>query len=150
MAKNVIVQFWKGDLELLADAAQNGYAIVNSLHSSTYLDYGYSSIPLAKAYAFNPIPEGLDAKFHKNIYGLGCQMWSEWTPTNADVERQAFPRIAAYAEVGWTTMENKDYDSFKVALKKMEKHWDTLGINYFKDSDKLEAELKAKQAAESN
>ena len=148
LAKNVIVQFWKGDLELLADAAQNGYAIVNSLHSSTYLDYGYSSIPLEKAYAFNPIPEGLDAKFHKNIYGLGCQMWSEWTPTNADVERQAFPRIAAYAEVGWTTMENKDYDSFKIALKKMEKHWDTLGINYFKDSDKLEAELKAKQEAE--
>ncbi|MGV8815169.1 MAG: beta-N-acetylhexosaminidase [Gelidibacter sp.] len=149
LAKNVIVHFWKGDLELLTDAAQNGYAIVNSLHSSTYLDYSYSSIPLEKAYAFNPIPEGLDAKFHKNIYGLGCQMWSEWTPTNADVERQAFPRIAAYAEVGWTTLENKDYDSFKVALKKMEKHWDTLGINYFKDSDKLEAELKAQQETDS-
>ena len=150
LAKNVIVQFWKGDLELLADAAQNGYAIVNSLHSSTYLDYSYTSIPLKKAYDFNPIPEGLDPQYHKNIYGLGCQMWSEWTPTNADVERQAFPRIAAYAEVGWTTLENKDYDSFKVALKKMEKHWDTLGINYFKDSDKLEAELKAKQEAGSN
>lgn len=145
LAKNVIVQFWKGDLELLSDAAQNGYAIVNSLHSSTYLDYSYTSIPLEKAYNFNPIPEGLDAKFHKNIYGLGCQMWSEWTPTNADVERQAFPRIAAYAEVGWTELENKDYDSFKIALKKMEKHWDTLGINYFKDSDKLEAEQKAKK-----
>ncbi|MGC1631771.1 MAG: beta-N-acetylhexosaminidase [Gelidibacter sp.] len=147
LAKNTIVHFWKGDLELLSDAAKNGYAIVNSLHSSTYLDYSYRSIPLKKAYDFNPIPEGLDPQYHKNIYGLGCQMWSEWTPTNADVERQAFPRIAAYAEVGWTTPENKDYDSFKVALKKMEKHWDTLGINYFKDSDKLEAELKAKQEA---
>lgn len=148
LAKNVIVQFWKGDLELLSDAAQNGYAIVNSLHSSTYMDYSYTSIPLQKAYDFDPIPEGLDAQFHKNIYGLGTQMWSEWTPTNADVERQAFPRIAAYAEVGWTTPENKDYDSFKIALSKMQKHWDTLGINYFKDSDKLEAELKAKQEAE--
>ncbi len=150
LAKNVIVQFWKGDLELLSDAAQNGYAIVNSLHSSTYLDYSYSSIPLEKAYSFDPIPEGLDAKYHDNIYGTGCQMWSEWTPTNADVERQAFPRIAAYAEVGWTTLENKDYDTFKIALKKMQKHWDTLGINYFKDSDKLEAEQKAKREAESN
>ncbi|WP_027125958.1 beta-N-acetylhexosaminidase [Gelidibacter mesophilus] len=142
LAKNTIVHFWKGDLELLSDAAKNGYAIVNSLHSSTYLDYSYQSIPLKKAYHFDPIPEGLDAQYHKNIYGTGAQMWSEWTPTNADVERQTFPRIAAYAEVGWTELENKDYDSFKVALKKMENHWDSLGINYFKDSDKLEAEVE--------
>lgn len=150
LAKNVIVHFWKGDLELLSDAAQNGYGIVNSLHSSTYLDYSYSSIPLKKAYDFNPIPEGLDAQYHKNIYGTGAQMWSEWTPTNADVERQTFPRIAAYAEAGWTELDNKDYDSFKIALNKMQKHWDTLGINYFKDSDTLETELKAKQEAGSN
>ena len=150
LAKNVIVHFWKGDLDLLTDAAQKGYAIVNSLHSSTYLDYSYTSIPLKKAYDFNPIPEGLDAQYHTNIYGTGAQMWSEWTPTNADVERQTFPRIAAYAEVGWTSLENKDYDRFKIALEKMQKHWDTLGINYFKDTDKLEAELKAKEDTSSN
>lgn len=135
LAKNAIVHFWKGDLELLTEAAKNGYAIVNSLHNRTYLDYSYESIPLEKAYSFDPIPEGLDAQYHNNIYGTGCQMWSEWTPTNADVERQTFPRIAAYAEVGWTELENKDYDSFKIALKKMQKHWDDLGINYFKDYD---------------
>lgn len=150
LAKNAIVHFWKGDLQLLTDAAKNGYDIVNSIHSSTYLDYGYGSIPLKKAYDFDPIPEGLDAQYHKNIYGTGCQMWSEWTPTNADVERQAFPRIAAYAEVGWTALDNKDYESFKVALHKMQKHWDSIGINYFKDSDKLEAEQQAKQDAITN
>ncbi|MFD1614009.1 beta-N-acetylhexosaminidase [Gelatiniphilus marinus] len=133
LAKNAIVHFWKGDLKLLTDAAKKGYGIVNSLHSSTYLDYNYKSIPLEKAYNFNPIPDGLEAQYHKNIYGLGCQMWSEWTPTNPDVERQTFPRIAANAEVGWTPLENKDYDSFKVALKKMQTHWDALGINYYKD-----------------
>ncbi len=140
LAKNTIVHFWKGDLELLTEAAKNGYAIVNSLHNRTYLDYSYTSIPLEKAYSFDPIPEGLDAQYHKNIYGTGCQMWSEWTPTNADVERQTFPRIAAYAEVGWTELENKDYDSFKIALKKMQKHWDALGINYFKDVDASKTE----------
>lgn len=133
LAKNVIVHFWKGDIDLLTDAAKKGYGIVNSLHSSTYLDYNYKSIPLEKAYNFNPIPDGLDAQYHKNIYGLGCQMWSEWTPTNPDVERQTFPRIAAYAEVGWTAPKNKDYNSFLTALKKLRKHWDNLGINYYKD-----------------
>ena len=133
LAKNVIVHFWKGDLELLTDAAKKGYSIVNSLSNSTYLDYNYTSIPLEKAYNFDPIPKGLDTQYHKNIYGMGCQMWSEWTPTNTDVEKQVFPRIAAYAEVGWTPLENKDYDSFKIALKKMQKHWSSLGINYFKE-----------------
>ncbi len=147
LAKNVVVHFWKGDVKLATDAAQKGYGIVNSLHSNTYLDYSHKSISLEKAYSFNPIPEGLDKQYHKNIYGSGCQMWSEWTPTNPDVERQTFPRIAAYAEVGWTQLENKDYESFKVALKKIQKDWDSLGINYFKDYEKVEAELKAKKEA---
>lgn len=132
LAKNVVVHFWKGNLDLATQAAKKGYGIVNSLHSSTYLDYGYKSISLEKAYSFNPIPEGLEPQYHKNIYGLGCQMWTEWTPTNKDVEYQTFPRIAAYAEVGWTALDNKDYDSFKIALKKIEKHWASLNINYAK------------------
>ncbi|GAA3554963.1 beta-N-acetylhexosaminidase [Snuella lapsa] len=132
LAKNVVVHFWKGNLELATEAAKKGYDIVNSLHSNTYLDYGYKNISLEKAYSFDPIPKGLESQYHKNIYGLGCQMWSEWTPTNKDVERQTFPRIAAYAEVGWTTSENKDFESFKVALKKLQTRWDDLGINYAK------------------
>ena len=72
-------------------------------------------------------------------------MWTEWTPTNADVERQTFPRIATYAEIGWTPFEHKDFEGFKRALKKMQRHWDKLGLNYFKDSDKIEAELKSKK-----
>lgn len=138
LAKNVIVHFWKGNIQLLTDAAKNGYGIVNSLHDRTYLDYSHESISLEKAYSFNPIPNDLDQQYHKNIYGLGCQMWTEWTPTNKDVERQVFPRIAAYAEVGWTSFENKNYDSFKIALKKMQDHWDALGINSFKDAKKNE------------
>lgn len=147
LAKNVVVHFWKGNLDLATQAAKKGYGIVNSIHTHTYLDYGYKYITLEKAYNFNPIPKGLEEQYHKNIYGTGCQMWSEWTPTNPDVERQTFPRIAAYAEVGWTQLKNKDYDSFKITLKKIQKHWDDLGINYFKDVDKVEAELKAEKEA---
>ncbi len=132
LAKNVVVHFWKGSLDLATEAAEKGYGIVNSLHSNTYLDYNYKSISLKKAYGFDPIPEGLDQKFHKNVYGLGCQMWTEWTPTNNDVAYQTYPRLAAYAEVGWTNLANKNYESFKIALKKIQQHWDSLGINYAK------------------
>ena len=130
LAKNVVVHFWKGDLTLARVAAQKGYGIVNSLHTFTYLDYNYKKLSLEKSYSFNPIPEGLEKKYHKNIYGLGTQMWSEWTPTNQDVEYQTFPRIASYAETGWTHQDNKDFPAFKVALIQLQKHWDNLGINY--------------------
>jgi len=132
LAKNVVVQFWKGDLAMAQDAAERGYSIVNSIHTQTYLDYDYNTISLEKSYNFDPIPKGLNKKYHKNIYGSGCQMWSEWTPTNKDVEYQTFPRIAAYAEVGWTQLENKDFESFKKTLKKNQKRWDKLNINYAK------------------
>lgn len=135
LAKNVVVHFWKGDIEMIRKAAEKGYAMVNSLHSSTYLDYSYKSIPLGKAYAFDPIPGKLDEKFHKNIYGLGCQMWGEWTPDSKTVEYQTYPRIAAYAEVGWTNRAMKDYDSFVSRLKMMQKRWDSKGINYAKVLD---------------
>lgn len=113
LAKNTIVHFWKGDLDLVEKAVKNGYSIVNSYHFFTYMDYNYKNLPLTKAYSFSPIPEGLPKQFHKQVLGLGAQMWSEWTPTVDDVYRQVFPRLAAYAEVGWTGNENKSWDRFQ-------------------------------------
>lgn len=134
LAKGTIVHFWKGDLELATQAASNSYEIVNSLHSNTYLDYDYESIPLSKAYAFDPVPEKLNPEYHDKVIGTGCQMWGEWIPTNGHMHFQVFPRIAAYAEVGWTEKKNKDFDAFKTALKKLQKHWEQEGIYYAPDS----------------
>ena len=57
-------------------------------------------------------------------------MWSEWTPTNKDVERQTFPRIAAYAETGWTKKDNKDYTRFRKSMDNLILVWDGLNISY--------------------
>lgn len=134
LAKGTIIHFWKGDLSLLIEAASNGYEIVNSLHSNTYLDYDYKAIPLSKAYAYDPIPDDLDSKYHDKVIGLGCQMWGEWIPSNGEMHFLVFPRIAAYAEVGWTKKEYKNFESFKLRLKRLQKHWDQQGIFYAPDS----------------
>lgn len=123
LAPNTIVQFWKGDLDMVKDAVSKGYDVVNSYHVFTYLDYDYKAIPLKKSYEFDPIPEGLDAQYHKKILGSGCQMWGEWTPDEASVYRQTFPRLAAYAEVGWTALDNKDFERFSENLKSLSKRW---------------------------
>ncbi len=127
VAPNVIVQFWKGELDEMTRAAKEGYRIVNSYHLFTYLDYDYQSIPLSKAYSFEPIPEGLQDKYHKNIIGLGCQMWGEWTPTAKEMYKLAFPRIGAYAEVGWSDGE-KDFKDFTKRLQFRINSWNLQGI----------------------
>ena len=123
LAGETIIHFWKGDIELAENAASKGYQIVNSLHSSTYLDYDYGSISLKDAYLFEPVPEGLAPEFHDKIIGTGCQMWGEWIPTIGQMDFQVFPRIAAYAEVGWTMKENMDYSRFKTLLPNLLNIW---------------------------
>jgi len=124
LAGETIIHFWKGDIELAENAANKGYQIVNSLHSFTYLDYDYGSISLKDAYLFEPVPEGLAPEFHDKIIGTGCQMWGEWIPTTGQMDFQVFPRIAAYAEVGWTMKENKDYSRFKMLLPNLLNIWE--------------------------
>ena len=102
LSKNAIIHFWKGDLENLKIAIDAGHDLVNSDHNYTYLDYTYEQIDLNKAYSFNPIPDGFTKEEAEQILGLGTQMWGEWTPTKKEVYSQTFPRIAAYAETGWT------------------------------------------------
>ncbi len=123
LARETIIHFWKGDIKLAENAASRGYQIVNSLHSSTYLDYDYKSISLKDAYLFEPVPDGLGAEYHAKIIGTGCQMWGEWIPTIGNMDFQVFPRIAAYSEVGWTMKENKDYGRFKAVLPYLLKIW---------------------------
>lgn len=130
LASNAIVHFWKGNIELVNDAVSQGYDIVNSHHIDTYLDYSYDYTPLEKAYAFDPIPADLDPKYHSKVLGSGCQMWSEWIPEVADMDRMIFPRIAAYAEIGWTFPERKNYETFRSNLEPILQKWEKEGIQY--------------------
>ena len=127
LAEGTIVQFWKGDLDLIEKTARQGYDIVNSYHYMTYLDYDYKQIPLRQAYDFSPIPEGLPKELEKRILGLGCQMWGEETLSDEWMYSRIFPRSAAYAEVGWTLPQRKDYASFLRSLEGLKAIWKEKG-----------------------
>jgi len=142
LAKNTLVHFWKGNLDLVSKAVQQGYDIVNSYHEYTYLDYSYKSIPLEKSYSFDPIPEGLEERFHDKIIGSGCQMWGEWTPEAIDMEKMVFPRLAAYAEVGWTSKTKKDYSVFRSNLDQLLIRWRSQGISLPDQFEKVNFEEK--------
>ena len=130
LAEGTIVQFWKGDSSLIVNTIKSGYDVVNSFHEYTYLDYNYNSIPLSKAYSFNPIPLGLPTELENKVLGMGCQMWGEFIPTVESMHKKVFPRIAAYAESAWTSPKNKNYDTFLESLQYFTKRWDDKGIAY--------------------
>ncbi|AYN69237.1 glycoside hydrolase family 20 [Euzebyella marina] len=130
LASSAIVHFWKGELDLIGKAVEDGYDVVNSNHWDTYLDYTYKRLPLAKSYAFDPIPDGLEEKYHSKIVGFGTQMWTEWVPTVASMEKQIFPRLAAYSEVGWTNLSDKNFEQFQQALKRLKYIWEVQGVEY--------------------
>ena len=131
LSSNTIVNFWKGQPELLADAIKQGYSVVNSNHWDTYLDYTYKVTPLEKSYNFSPLPKNMSVEYKKNVLGFGCQMWSEYIPKVTDAYRQIFPRIAAYAEVGWTNDDLKDFNRFSSNLIELKRYWDSKGIVYW-------------------
>lgn len=128
LAKGTIVHFWKGDPALIKKTIDKGYDVVNSYHEYTYVDYNYESIPLSKAYAFDPVPEGLSPEEQSRVLGLGCQMWGEFIPTVESMNRLVYPRIAAYAETGWTGSEKKDYTRFLRSLDYFTGKWTAEGI----------------------
>ena len=132
LAPNTIVHFWKGSAELAKEAAARGYDFVNSYHKFTYLDYNYRQISLKKAYGFDPVFKGMSAGDAEKTLGIECPMWGEWTPNIKVVERQTYPRLAAYAESGWTELKHKNYDDFLRRMKKITSRWDLKRINYYK------------------
>ena len=141
LANGTIIHFWTGSLDFAIEAASNGYEVVNSLMNDTYISLDYKKLPLSKAYAFEPVPEGLAPALHDKVVGMGCELWGEHLSTNGHMQYMTFPRIAAYAEVGWSEKENKDYGRFLQALEKFQKHWEQTGIYYAKDNV-VEGELK--------
>lgn len=128
--KDTIVHFWRGDPQLAKRAIKAGHTIVNSLHSFTYLDYTYNDISLEKAYGFNPIIDGLTDDQEQRIIGTGCQMWSEWIPTVERMEHQIYPRLAAYAEVAWSSPTVKDFAGFTQRIEKQRQRWTIQGIRF--------------------
>ena len=85
---------------------------------------------MSKVYSFNPIPVGLPKEMKSKILGIGCQMWGEFIPTTERMNYQIFPRIAAFAECGWTSQEKKNYERFKRSLPYSLSRWKSEEIGF--------------------
>ena len=93
-------------------------------HSSSYL-------PLKNVYGYDPVPTNLEPEVAKNIIGYQPCLWTEYVPTIQDVEYLTFPRLAASAEVAWTSLENRDFNHFQKRVNAHYARLDVFGTRYF-------------------
>jgi hypothetical protein len=112
LAPNATVMSWRG-MEGGITAARAGHDVIMIPTSHCYLDYDTELLPIQKAYAFEPVPDGVPPE---RILGLQGNLWSEFTPTEQDVDRQVFPRLCALAEVAWSPAERRDWADFQTRL----------------------------------
>ncbi|RNC88430.1 MAG: beta-N-acetylhexosaminidase [Winogradskyella sp.] len=140
LAPNATVMSWRGTSGAV-EAAKAGHNVVMTPTSHCYFDYYQSEnedeplaiggfLPLEKVYNFNPIPEELNESESKYVLGAQGNIWTEYMPTEDQVEYMAFPRMLAMSEVVWTNPEHKNYEDFVSRVEHFHKRLDALDINY--------------------
>lgn len=143
LAPNATVMSWRG-VQGGIDAAKQKHDVIMTPVSHSYFDYYQSEntdepvaiggfLPLKKVYSFNPIPSELNAEEAKYILGAQANLWTEYIPTEKQVEYMVFPRILAMSEVTWSGPSKdfeKDYPDFFSRIEGFMKRLDALDINY--------------------
>jgi len=126
-----VVQYWLGNQKKLVQSIRNDKRkVVMSTYLDAYLDHSYSLMPLRRAYNFEPNLGSLADDENDPILGLEFPLWTEWVPDRARLDYQAFPRLTAMAETGWTPKQAKDYRDFRSRLDSFLARLDKFGIRY--------------------
>ncbi len=152
LAQNAAVMSWRGTEGGIAAAKQNHFVVMTP-GTHCYFDHyqGHPTMeplaiggftPLEKVYNFNPIPSELNALESKYILGAQANVWTEYINTSKEVEYFAIPRMAALAEVLWTTTENKNLTRFLNNIQSHFSYLDLYKTNYAPSIYNINYEIK--------
>lgn len=129
LAPNAAVMSWRG-MKGGIEAAKQGHEVVMSPTDFAYIDYMqgdasieppvYASLRLKKAYQFEPLPDGVDAKL---IKGGQANLWTEQVYNTRHLQYMTWPRAFAIAEALWSPREKRNWTDFS---KRVEQHFGRL------------------------
>lgn len=141
VAQNATVMSWRG-MSGGIKAAQLHHDVIMAPTTHAYFDYygtdnlegeplgigGFVSIE--KVYGMEPVPAELKEDEKKYIIGAQANLWTEYITTPGHVEYMVLPRMAALAEVQWTSPEKKNYQDFARRLMHQLDIYDKEGYRY--------------------
>jgi hexosaminidase len=136
ISSSATVMCWRG-VKTGIEAAHLGHNVVMTPTTFAYLDYNqgdptidppiYAYLRTKKSYSFEPVPDGVDAKY---ILGGQGNLWTEQIPTLRYAEYMTYPRAWALSEVYWSPKELKNWDNFAVRMEKHFERADMAEVNY--------------------
>jgi hexosaminidase len=136
LAPGAAVMSWRGIQGGIA-AAKMGHEVVMSPTTFAYLDYMqadrvmeppvYATLRLKKAYEFEPVPDGVDAKF---IKGGQANLWTEQVYNMRHEQYMVWPRAFAIAEAVWSPKEKRNWDDFEKRVEKQFARFDVAEKKY--------------------
>ncbi|MER6030601.1 beta-N-acetylhexosaminidase [Streptomyces sp. NPDC001851] len=143
LAKGAAVSSWRGYGGGIA-AARAGHDVVMCPEQYVYLDHRQAPgedepVPigfvrtLEDVYRFEPVPPGLTEEEARHVLGTQANVWTEVMEDIARVDYQAFPRLAAFAEVAWSRLPAPAERDFAGFERRMAAHYarlDALGVAY--------------------
>lgn len=139
LAEGATVMSWRG-IEGGILAAKAGHDVIMTPTSHTYFDYregpggpaglGAAEISLRQAYAFEPVPEALNASEARHILGGQGQLWGELISDEPHREYKAYPRACALIETLWSAKASLDFAEFLTRLASHLSRLDAAGVHY--------------------
>jgi hexosaminidase len=135
-----IVASWRGEQAGVV-AATAGHDVVMCPEQYVYLDHRQADHPdepipvgflrtLADVYGYEPVPAALPPEFHDRVIGSQAQVWTEHLDNPRRVDYATFPRLAAFAEVVWSSTK----DSYPAFERRLAEHHlprlDAMGVEY--------------------
>lgn len=88
---------------------------------------------LEDVYRFDPVPTELTPARARHVLGTQADLWTEAMEDHARVDYQAFPRLAAFAEVAWSDLpapRERDFAGFERRMRAHYARLDALGVGH--------------------
>ena len=142
VSENATVMSWRGESGGI-EAARLKHRVIMTPNTYCYFDYYQSKdrdnepfaiggfLPIKHVYDYEPLPVNLTPEEQSYIWGVQCNVWTEYIPTFSHVQYMMLPRGAALSEVQWSLPEAKAYEKFKnERLPRLIKIYELYGYNY--------------------
>lgn len=107
----------------------HGNRLICTPNGQFYLDYQEDKNSVPNIYNFDPF-KGLNDKEQKFVLGVQGNLWTEWVPSVDRMWYQAFPRMLAVAELGWSQHERMNLDDFNQRLSSHFGRLHKMGVRY--------------------
>lgn len=134
-----IVQHWNSTAAL--QGVNKGAKVIMSPATKAYLDMKYDKtttigqdwaalIDVQTGYEWDPSTT-ISGVNDAHILGLEAPLWTETIVTTDDIDYMTFPRLAGYAEIGWSAKSGREWSEYRYRLGAQGPRLTRLGIRFY-------------------